>query len=324
MNLRFIKSFPLAIGVTCASAQGFCQTDMGTRVSRLESDMRKVRTHTALENFGAKTASNAPQTNGYGFFATADFLWWKLFEFQDDYVFDNKHSIGALPFKGDVKHMDFKWEPGFRVGLGYVFDYDGWDIKLNFTDYKTNAHQHKHASNSGFLVPLWGYETVELTKLRAKWKVQFYELDLVLGRDFFVSKSLAFHPFFGLASAWINQQRSSHMTLVLGDTAKLRSKNNFWGIGPRAGVDGQFFMGRHFSLCGSIAGALLWGRIHGHEKEHIDTIDVNIYNEKLNARRMSPMVDYALGGAFETNFNDNANHFMVKLMFESQYWWKQN
>lgn len=323
MNLRFIKSFPLAIGVTCATAQGFCQTDMGTRISRLETDMKKVRTQTASENYGAKTASNAPQTNGYGFFATADFLWWKLYEFQDDVVYENKNSSSSTFFKGDVEHMSFKWEPGFRVGVGYVFDYDGWDINLTFTDYRTNARKSERAHGNGFLIPLWGYEEITLTKMRAKWKVDFDELDLMLGRSYFISKSLAFHPSFGLTTAWINQHRSAHFSSPVS-TGTIRSKNNFWGIGPKLGVDGQFFMGRHFSLCGNISGALLWGHIHGHEKESLSDTDLTFYNEKLNATRMAPMVAYSLGGAFETNFNDNANHFMVKLMFESQYWWKQN
>lgn len=306
--------------------QGFCQTDIDTRVSRLESDMKKVRGRTAFENFGAKTPSAAPQTNGFGFFIGADFLWWKLCETQTDFAYKNRNPIGELPYKGKVAPTDFNWEPGFRVNGGYLFDYDGWDISFHFTDIKSYAHNTKKASSSGFILPEWDFNTLPLSKIHTEWNVHFFDLDLVLGRNYFVSKSLSLRPFFGLVSSWINQQRKATQT-VLGfpnTHPKIHGKNNFWGIGTRLGLDSQFFLGRHFSIYGNVVGSLLWGRFQVDEKEKISALDVVVYDENLNTHRMAPMIGAGLGVAFETNFNQNQNHFLVKLGYESQYWWQQN
>jgi len=328
MNLSFLlrSSFFLAIGITCAMKQGFCESDIDTRVSRLEADMKKVRGQTAFGNYGAKTPSAAPQTNGFGYFITADFLWWKLYEFQDDFVYKDKKTTGVPPFKGKVENVDFNWEPGFRVGAGYVFDYDGWDVSFHFTDYETHASNSKHSSSKGFLLPIWDFDILPLSKIHTHWEVHYFDLDLVLGRNYFVSKYLSLRPFIGLASTWINQhKRAKEVVFAFPNVvAKVKGKNNFWGIGPRLGLDSQFFLGRHFSLYGNVEGSLLWGRFDVHEKESIKALDAVIYDENLNTHRMAPMVACGLGVAFETNFNKNENHFLVKLGYESQYWWQQN
>ena len=35
--------------------------------------------------------------------------------------------MAVLPLKGRKKSMDFGWDWGLRVGIGYNFDKDGWD-----------------------------------------------------------------------------------------------------------------------------------------------------------------------------------------------------
>src|SRR5690348_1445498 len=84
-----------------------------SRIGKLESDMQKVKTETAYGNSGAKTAPANPQLDGYGFFATADFLWWKLYEGATEYVIKSK---SIFPDPGTVEPFTFKWEPGFKVG----------------------------------------------------------------------------------------------------------------------------------------------------------------------------------------------------------------
>ena len=169
-----------------------------------------------------------------------------------------------------------------------------------------------------------GIETLSFSKADAHWHVDFYDLDLVLGRNYFVSRYLALHPYFGLTSAWIQQHRHVRFEEPSGDLMKLRSKNNFWGIGPRLGIDSQFYLGRNFSLYGNFSGALLWGDFHVREKESFPLDDLEIYNLRDNLHRMVSTVGFGLGIAYETNFNHDANHFMVKAGYEGQYWWRQN
>lgn len=307
-----------------ASAPSFCDNALGNRIAQLESDMNQIRGQTALGNYGAKTASATPQIDGYGLFLTADFLWWKLYEGGTEYALKNENSpFNPNSIKGPIKHLNFDWEPGYKVGLGYLFDHDGWDLYLDFTSFKTHAHSSASSDIDG-LFPLMGIETNGFAKAKAHWHVDFYDLNLVLGKSYFVSKYLALRPHFGLTSAWIQQHRHARFKNLPISSLKLRGKNNFWGIGPRLGVDSQFYLGRHFSLYGDIAGALLWGHFHVKEKERDIATGSEIYDLHDHLHRMVATVGFSLGLSFETNFFDDSSHFMIKAGYEGQYWWRQN
>ncbi len=314
---RALMLFPLSLLFSAAS--GLC--DNSDRIDKLEADMSEVRAQTVFGNYGARSASAAPQTDGCGVFITGDFLWWKLYEGGTEYAIKNKEPVAVNNIHGPIKHLNFNWEPGFKAGLGYLFDRDGWDLYLNFTYLKTRAHSSTSSSVEG-IIPLLGEQTLTFGQASAHWKIHFYDLDLVLGRAYFVSKYLALHPYFGLTSAWIQQRRRA----TYEDTVslKLKGRNNFWGIGPKLGTEAQFYLGRNFSLYGSVAGALLWGRFSVKEEEKNQTAGTEYYDLSYSLHRMVAMVGFGLGGAYETNFNQDRNHFMIKLGYEGQYWWRQN
>jgi hypothetical protein len=324
MNLRCFQFFPLLF----ASTIGFCvdQKNLDNRISQLESDMAMIHRQTALGNYGAKTAVASPQIDGCGVVVTADFLWWKLYEGGTEYVFKNTVPVTLNHIQGPLKHHQFKWEPGYKVGLGYLFDFDGWDTYIEFTSFNTHSHRSTFSHVQG-LLPLMGLQTALFSHAHSSWKVDFRDIDFTFGRNYFVSRYLALHPSFGVTSAWITQHRHSHYTQgVTINDLKLRSKNNFWGIGPRLETEIRFYLGRHYSVYGNLAGALLWGHFHVKEREEeiAGTVSDELYNLRDNLHRMVPTVGFGLGAAFETHFARDACHFMIKIGYEGQYWWRQN
>jgi hypothetical protein len=296
---------------------------MNKRIDRLETDMKKVRGETAYGTYGARVASANPQVDGYGFFGTADVLCWKLYEGGTDYLLKDKNSRGDFPVKGDVRHFNFNWEPGFKVGAGYLFEYDGWDADLEFTYYRTHAHNSTR-SKLPHLFPLVGDEDLNLIQSKAQWHVHFYNLDLALGKNYFVSKSLALRPFFGLALTWIDQHRHFHFHTDVRNRITLKSKNDFFGLGPKLGLNAQFYMGGNFSCYGDVSGDLQWGDFHITEREDNRTESLEIYALRYSLHRMVPSVALGLGIAYETMFREDTRSFRIKAGYESQYWWRQN
>ncbi len=299
------------------------QCDIDARVSKLETDMQKVRTETAYGNYGAKTAPANPQLDGYGLFATADLLVWKLYEGGTDYLLKTKHDAGSFPIEGDIRHFDFKWEPGFKVGAGYVFEHDAWEGYAEFTYFRTHAN---NSSNTHFpnLFPLVGDETLILNSSKGHWSVNFYKLDAVIGRNYFVSRYLALHPYFGLGSAWISQDRHFHFRTNNLYQIKIKSENDFWGIGPRLGINMQFYYSKNFSCFGNVSGDLLWGEFNVKESEKDRTSGIEFYDLRYNLDRAVPTIAFQAGMVYEDNFADDLYHFMVKASYENQYWWRQN
>lgn len=297
-----------------------------SRVSNLELEMQMVRTETSLGNFGARTASGNPQIDSYGWYTKADFLWWGLYEGGTDFVYTKHEPLNTLPLKGSLKSLSFDWNPGFRVGAGYQLDeHDGWDGFINFTWYQTQAARHASAPDGRFLLTSQGMVTdPELDKSKAVWNVDFYDLYLELGRNYFVSRYLSLRPSFGLMTSWFYQNRRIHYHDAVSDAKfRIHGHNNFWGIGPRGQIQANWYFDSHFSLYGSAIGGLLWGTFDVEEEELFSSFG-EVYDMDFDTHHFCPMLGFQLGLAYDINFNDNLNHFGIKLLYENQYWWRQN
>lgn len=289
-----------------------------SRLSKLETDMQKVKTETAYGNFGAKTASANPQLDGLGFFATADFLWWKLYEGGTEYVVK---SNSISPIQGKAKQFNFNWEPGFKVGAGYVFEHDACDAYIEYTYFKTHA---RNSTSANFLFPLVGNEGFTFNRSKAHWNVHFQNIDVVVGKSFFVSRFFSLRPFGGLATSWMDQHRYFRFSTLDSNRIALKSKNDFWGIGPRLGLNTRLFYNENLSFYGNLSGNLLWGNFLNKERENNKSTGVTFYNLRYQVHRMVPNAAIGIGAVFEDNFADDAYHFMIKVGYESQYWWRQN
>ncbi|MBS0603840.1 MAG: hypothetical protein JSS60_02250 [Verrucomicrobia bacterium] len=315
-------------------ASSFTNADeLSSRLSALETRMAAIKTETVKKTTGVQLASANPQYDGYGLFTTAELLFWHLYQGGSDYSLSHNGPINqGQPVKGESKHSHFDWDFGFRAGAGYNFEHDGWDAYINFTWFQTDASNSAHAPKNGGLVPLKGDPfTLSAKKINSHWDVHYYVLDLELGRSFFVSKFLSFRPQFGIESAWICQRRR-YETRQPPDPAtslsgqNIYGKNNFWGIGPRAGLEGSWYLGKHFSLLGSVNGSLQWGHFDAHTKEtdYLSTGKLPIFHIDGDFHRLVPNVQMKLEIGWDANINNDENHLGVMLGYEFQYWWRQN
>ncbi len=313
------------------TASSYALTDeTNTRISALESRMSAIQTETAKQTYGAQMANANPLYDGFGLFVTADLLYWHLYEGGTDYSLSNKVSGPTISGKSSRAHFD--WDFGFRVGAGYNFEHDAWDAYVNFTWFRTHASSHAHKDSDETLIPQKGAsDIVAADKISAHWHVHNYVLDLELGRRFFLSKFLSLRPQFGIETAWIYQRRHfsteqglDPFTGITGES--VRGKCNFWGIGPRAGVEGTWYFGRHFSLFGTINGALLWSHFDTRNKEKVQTLLGSSPSLRVSDHfhRLTPNAQFAMGFCWDANINHEMNHIGIKLAYEFQYWWRQN
>ncbi|MES2121995.1 MAG: Lpg1974 family pore-forming outer membrane protein, partial [Chlamydiota bacterium] len=232
------------------------------------------------------------------------------------------------PVHGRVKNVNFNWDFGFRLGAGYNFEHDEWDANLCFTWYQCAAHSHTKARSGGSIIPEYGILSDLGRKAKVEWNVGYYVLDAELGRHYFVSKFLSFRPFFGIETAWINQHMQFNEHILPGGPQSrqiVKNKNDFWGIGPRAGLTSNWHFCESLSLFGKVSGALLWGDFDIHEKEKAKgTTPLKLSNIDGDFHCIVPNAQMILGIQYDVNFNDNCNHIGIMLGYEFQYWWKQN
>lgn len=135
----------------------------------------------------------------------------------------------GIGFSGSNSHWDYN--PGFRIGAGFYFEYDHWNLDANWT--RVNITNYKHASAStsgGVLIPLWVlgsgtpnggilydpdgdcnlYVVANLfgPQASAVWKSHYDMFDVALQRASYVSRYLVIKPHFGIRFGRIDQHFS--------------------------------------------------------------------------------------------------------------------
>ena len=204
--------------------------------------------------------------DGIDLFFTVDFIWWTARQDCMGYALTapdtTTPSECASKAKGHVKHPDFRWKPGFKVGLGANLWHDGWDVYAQYTWLHGGTKKNNDNNNcsddsttSGSLIPLWtliGDGTASddtfatFSKASSRWDLHFNVIDLEIGRGFFVSRYVTLRPFTGLKITW---QRQDNKNVYIGaNTASIRNRSKTWGVGIRPGINANWHFTREFGL----------------------------------------------------------------------------
>jgi hypothetical protein len=330
-----------AIGITSLLA---CIGANGLQADVSDAQMRSLENRvSALEQKKSATStlnpSGRPQVrDGLDLFFTADWLIWQAHENGLSYAV--KAQAGLPPetalYKSSVKNMEFDWDFGFRLGLGYNLPHDGWDLYANWTWFEDKASQTTSVGSSHALLPISAYppaneDTMGFRSAHAKWRLHLNMIDLDLGREFFVSKWMTLRPFVGLRTAWVRQHQSVTFTKALSESdqtgALLKGTNNYWGIGPRTGLNTQWGLGSGFSLFGNMGCSLLYGffQVDTYQNQLLSGGAHNDAVSNTDSNRVGRVItEVALGLRWDTMFMDDGFHFGIQGGWEQLMFFGQN
>jgi len=272
----------------------------------------------------------------------ASFLMWTAREVGSDCWAEVITTTGSKS-SNVLRQVHFDWDPGFRVGLSYGMEYDQWDTQAYFTWFHTRGHDHVLSSPGTVYSTYMGnfyidnptgagisgpsYQSADIN-----WMIHFNMFDWELGRNFWVGQSLALRPFMGIKGGWINQSIHSrwYNPALLGSKfyhiGKENIKNNFWGIGPAAGVNMKWNLfarpNHSFNLLGDFSGAIMWGHwsfsdVFNNDIEQQVTVDLQNINSGAS------MVRTFMGFGWNADLKQNRYRFSIKLGYETQFWLDQ-
>lgn len=288
-------------------------------------------------------ASHFPLNDQQQWFVTETYLILKPYQDDNDYAsrLVTKGSLGTtISMKMKLEKPDYDWYSGVRLGVGrYLPHHDKWDITFYTTYYyaqEQNSCSPRRNHNT-LLTPLWS-PTFDggATKGHLAWRLNFFNWDFSIGREYALLRTIVAHPFIGLRAALIyksyeakysDQFTDGNISRKLND--RFKASDNFWGIGPRAGVDLQFYFKEAWSFLGGLSGALFYGRYD--VKETFSTHLTNAGN--LNSKRYKSSderycvranLDAALGIGWETWFKQHSVRFAPSILFEGSCWFDTN
>ena len=233
-------------------------------------------------------------------FVTGSFIYWEALE-QGYYLVLLKND-SSTPTRQQAVNIDYEFDPGFKVGLGYNFKYDDWTTYVEYTRFHSN-------NNFSFRRPSWAASQTFYwissndlaNEYRSNLKIELDILDLELSRSEYRGKKLIFSPFWGLKGGFIDHSftfRAVFTSSYLSNTIKSDS----WLIGPRIGFYTKWLLGKGFSLNGKAAASLNYQKFHN--------MSASFQNMKIDDDFIvSPIVEMLLGFNWESYFDKNNWHF---------------
>ena len=233
-----------------------------------------------------------------------------------------------------VVHPHFEWDLGYRISGGYLFCSTVWDVEGSWTRYTSDVSQRRSSDGSAFIgmFPIWslGEDVIPgdyVFESDLKWKFSVNMLDLQFGRYLDTFWRLELKPFAGLRSAWIRQNGDAiyegGMFLIgilqpgtsLNGTDFIKMENNYWGLGPRIGIDPRLILGKGFSINADAAISGLYGFFKVHQKEtYLETVRFS-RNEHVN--RLRWIGDLAAGLQWKTLFD--CDRYALTLRADWEY-----
>ena len=281
-----------------------------------------------------------------GFYVKGEFLLMQVKEEGLEYaITQNTTEVGvnnnAFPLTGgDIQgystgHHNWDWTCGARAGIGFYLNYDSLNVEAIWTYIRINNDSGKNLSG-GRMLPFWLPPNLRGNGLAppniassARWTGNLNTLDLKLGKPYHISRYVIFNPHCGLRMAWIDQDYTSRNSgdFVIGpelldENLKMNAKNDFWGVGPRVGIDTEWHFSDSWYLFGNMATSILYSHFDVYQELIFD--DNTFYQLKHGFYTNSPNMEINLGICWCHLFNKNKNMVSLKAAYEMHQWWDQN
>lgn len=249
------------------------------------------------------------------FYVFADALYWKATE---NILWAYRNSNSTPNQQIAYQSGDFDFAPGFRVGMGYGND---WDTGIYYTRYVTDTKDSTTGNlKSGFMGGTLGLVGVSdfYSAGQFKMTIDFNMIDWYLGKRFEITPALSLRPSIGLTGGWIDQNIKASFQGVY--TTVERIENNFWGIGPKFGIDGNIIFLKKSAVTASFlaefSAAYLFGRwtmTDVYKDSSPRTIDVDLADRQGG----TPVIQGKVGVQFDFD------RFTMSLSYEMSDWFDQ-
>ena len=208
-------------------------------------------------------SSQTVAVNGY-----ADFLLWQPSESAEWALINNCNPTNQIV---SYQTIGFHVAPGFRFSLGHdINDHHGRLIYTHLNACTTNSI---NAGNGAIVSAFEVGKFIQKFSSSAcvNFTIKYNILDADYYTDIKVKEKLIFRPIIGLKGGWIYQNINTYFQGGLDDNTlvpnqnyfKEKIVNNFSGLGPKIGVETQYFFSEKKSIRSSffanLSTAFLWG-----------------------------------------------------------------
>jgi major outer membrane protein len=237
-------------------------TDDTSPVQNFSSEQRQnLDNQPGVKNF------NLPIDHA-GYFGYAEFLWWKLNETTLDYATHKNFATNAQETSsalalGHQHVVDIDYHPGFRLGLGYRFSKDLWELSGVYTYFYSKGDDDVHCGQCQFNNPaLPSFIDMNVASnlnavIEGKANLRFWYRvgDIELAKSFSFAKKTSARFIVGPTMAFIQQHfhtvsidNTNAVSSCPAQQTKTKMDWNFSGGGIKIAVDSHWNVLERFSF----------------------------------------------------------------------------
>jgi len=287
-------------------------------------------------------AGSAESRASNGFNISADLLYWQT---QSDYInyalMTSQTNYNNVPQDNKFFEPKIDWAWGFRVGAGYQFEYDNWKLQAEYTWLRPKGGSSvtidDNASGSIVLVEMspgistsWGTDgSIAAKNATTTFSLDYNYVTLQLAKNFCVSSHIDLTTHFGLGAGWMDTTQvttysgGTPVTFLNTNQLVTTMDNNYWGVGPVAGLGAFWHMGFGFSLFADTTAEILVGKSRTSRVEQVNSSESSFVKYTFDSYRYRPQLFMQLGLAYDAYFNDASQHFGLRAGWENQIWYSQ-
>lgn len=264
---------------------------------------------------------------------SGSFIWWQAAQDDMDVAYRASSSItnsqgGTSWAGGKVIEMQTHFRPGFKLGVAYAFPYDDWEWFMDYTTLHMSNHVKVSKDPQGFLLASWIspilFEGNAATGLSAHWRLESDFVNIEVGRRFYAGKKLVLKPHIGVAGAFIDQRFRVNCETANFLQVYTKNKSDGRAVGPRFGVDANWYLTRNFSMVGKIGADMLYEHFELKMWQSASNDSTITAHSSNNFNTFRPEMDLYFGFNWEFYFANNGMGFALEGGYDAQVWWNQN
>lgn len=261
--------------------------------------------------------------NSWSFYTAANFTYWQ--PSQENMELGLTQTLTSTEY--NFIRMNFDFKPGFQVEVGAFLGRDEWDTSWKYTWFR--SEQHKNASvdtTTTVIHPVWGSpNTTPYGHAKEAWSLHMDLADWVMGKNYYVTPKIVFHPSFGLRGAWIRQ----YVSVFYESTAQSQlsqHKSHSWGVGPSLALLSNWTLCQNFNLFARGEADILYTRyttLSAHEAD-IGSLPGDTHFHERNLGLLRPHAELALGLSWGGYFSDRGLFGSLSAEYNFQVFFNQN
>ena len=253
---------------------------------------------------------------------TCDMLNWSVSPSGTSFACTTSSASPQFPLGGKTQDFDSKWKRGVRIGAQERFNYDGWDLKFQFTFYRAHLAKEVTRELNQAIVPLKGSVVVTtVERADSSYFIDFYNYDLELGRKTDFTPAISFRPFIGIKRGDLKQtQESCYFGGSLGDNSfyRVKESSDYWGMGAKGGIETWWQLGNNWYIDALVSNTFLYGSADIKYREQRSSSSGDVIDIETKDRRITPVTHWRLGLGWGNRFLN------VRVAYEGSYWWQHN